>query len=595
MEKMSRQECDVLMNLNQSVYVNQRELSDRMGRSLGSINKNLQQLIQMGYLHKDMTISNAGKQLLERSHPERAIILAAGFGMRMVPINTESPKAFLKVKGEYLIERQIKQLHTAGISEIYIVVGFMKEQFDYLIDKYHVHLIVNSSYSVKNNLYSLTLADKHLENAYIIPSDVWAADNPFRSTELYSWYMVTDDMDFESTVRLNRYEKLVPRQEHQPGNRMIGIAYITSEDADTLSKRLERMSQDHSYDNAFWEEALNIGKCLMINGRKASSDSVIEINTYEQLREIDSNAESLQNQAIQTIADVFHCQNNEIHDIQVLKKGMTNRSFSFICKSKKYIMRVPGEGTDQMISRRQEADVYQTISGKDLCDDPIYLNPENGYKITSFIEDVRVADPHNELDLIACMQKLRRFHEMNLQVNHSFDIYHMIDYYESLWHGFPSVYRDHDQTKKNVLLLRPYIEDHIDHICLTHIDANPDNFLFDPNASGERALQLTDWEYAGMQDPHVDVAMFIIYSLYNREQADHLINLYFQGSCSAETRTKIYCYIATCGLLWSDWCEYKSHLGVEFGEYSLAQYRYAKDYFHLAADRIGLSNQLEEY
>jgi len=87
-----------------------------------------------------------------------------------------------------------------------------------------------------------------------------------------------------------------------------------------------------------------------------------------------------------------------------------------------------------------------------------------------------------------------------------------------------------------------------------------------------------------MQDPHVDIAMFIIYSLYNKTQADRLIDIYFEGNCGRKTRAKIYCYIAMCGLLWSNWCEFKSILGVEFGEYSLRQYRFAKDYSRYAEE-----------
>jgi thiamine kinase-like enzyme len=82
-----------------------------------------------------------------------------------------------------------------------------------------------------------------------------------------------------------------------------------------------------------------------------------------------------------------------------------------------------------------------------------------------------------------------------------------------------------------------------------------------------------------MQDPHVDIAMFAIYSLYDKARTDSLINIYFDNQCSKSTRLKIYCYIAACGLLWSNWCEYKAALGVEFGEYSLRQYRYAKDFY----------------
>ena len=94
---------------------------------------------------------------------------------------------------------------------------------------------------------------------------------------------------------------------------------------------------------------------------------------------------------------------------------MTNRSFLFDCNGTKHIMRIPGEGTDQLINRREEAQVYQVIKDKGLCDDIEYINPENGYKLTCFLENARVCDPDNLDDLAKCMKKLRQFHEMKLK------------------------------------------------------------------------------------------------------------------------------------------------------------------------------------
>ena len=85
--------------------------------------------------------------------------------------------------------------------------------------------------------------------------------------------------------------------------------------------------------------------------------------------------------------------------------------------------------------------------------------------------------------------------------------------------------------------------------------------------------------------------MFCIYSMYNRQQCDRLIDLYFDGKCDRVTRTKIYIYIAMCGLLWSNWCEYKRKLGVEFGEYSLRQYRFAKDFYRAAKELMEAAGQ----
>ena len=138
--------------------------------------------------------------------------------------------------------------------------------------------------------------------------------------------------------------------------------------------------------------------------------------------------------------------------------------------------------------------------------------------------------------------------------------------------------------------LKPYIDAHAGKKILTHIDAVPDNFLF-VQKNGKEEIRLIDWEYAGMQDPHVDIAMFCIYSLYNKRQVDRLIAAYFTDGCDDATRIKIYCYIAACGLLWSNWCEYKRNLGVEFGEYSLRQYRYAKDYYRIVQDELKKSGE----
>ena len=164
-------------------------------------------------------------------------------------------------------------------------------------------------------------------------------------------------------------------------------------------------------------------------------------------------------------------------------------------------------------------------------------------------------------------------------------MFERIEFYDSLWEGVPSAYKDYEKTKADVFALRTYIDTHAGEKILTHMDAVPDNFLF-VGSAGREEIRLIDWEYAAMQDPHVDIAMFCIYSLYNKWQADRLISAYFEEKCDDRTRIKIYCYIAACGLLWSNWCEYKRTLGVEFGEYSLRQYRYAKDYYRIVQEEL---------
>ena len=577
-------QADLLTAILNNPKASQRKLAEITGLSLGAVNKTLKELTDASLLDYAGRLTEKAEELILNSKPKNAVILAAGFGMRMVPINLSAPKAFLEVNGEPLIERIIHQLHEAGIKDIAVVAGFMKESFEYLMDDFGVDLIINSEYASRNNLHSLALAADRIDHTYIIPCDVWAKENPFHETELYSWYMVSDSDDEESAVRVNRKNELLRIKENQKGNRMIGISYLAGKEAETVREKLKKLDRENKYESSFWETALYEKDRMIVNAKTVPSDSYVEINTYEQLRDLDSHSSQLQSDAIGTICDALHAREYEVKDIQVLKKGMTNRSFLFSVRDKKYIMRIPGEGTDRLINRVNEAAVYQAISGKGLCDDPVYINPANGYKITAFLDDVRVCDPLDENDLRKCMKRLKQFHEMKLQVPHEFDIYRQIDFYESLWNGASSMYRDYRKTKEKVFSLRSYIDSAEKEYCLTHIDAVPDNFLFYCDQNGEEQLQLTDWEYAGMQDPHVDIAMFIIYSLYNKTQADRLIDIYFEGNCGRKTRAKIYCYIAMCGLLWSNWCEFKSILGVEFGEYSLRQYRFAKDYSRYAEE-----------
>lgn len=261
---------------------------------------------------------------------------------------------------------------------------------------------------------------------------------------------------------------------------------------------------------------------------------------------------------------------------------MTNRSFIFTAKGSRYIMRIPGEGTGHLINRNNECRNYLALKGMTVVDEPLYIDSSNGYKLTRFIEESHPCDAHNFSEVSLCMDKLRSLHEANLCVDHEFSLFDQIEFYESLWPNKTSAYSDYETTKKNVMKLRKYIEQNIEKKTLCHIDAIPDNFLLKGND-----VFMIDWEYSGMQDPHIDIAMFCIYSMYDQNEIDKLIDIYFKNNCPKNIRLKIYCYVSACGLLWSNWCEYKYQLGIDFGEYSLRQYRYAKEYYRLAEKELG--------
>ena len=316
---MNKQECDILNTLLSVKSKSQRLLSEKSGYSLGVVNRSLKSMVHEGFLTEEMEVTNKAKEYIGTSKPKNAIILAAGYGMRMVPINRESSKGLLEIKGEPLIERLIKQLHDVGINEIYIVVGFMKEQYEYLIDTYGVELIVNSEYSSKNNIHSLKCAINHLTNSYIIPCDIWCESNPFNKQELYSWYMVTDELTTNGEVRINRKEELVKIPETGVGNKMIGVSYLVEKDAKIVRDRLQELCADAKNNDAFWEETLYQKDKMIIAPRVVSANDVIEINTYEQLRELDSNSKQLQIEAMSVLTSSLKVKNEDVKNITVLK------------------------------------------------------------------------------------------------------------------------------------------------------------------------------------------------------------------------------------------------------------------------------------
>lgn len=568
---MNRREKDVLLALAEQAYDSQRELAARCDCSLGAVNAAVKNLVSEQYIDAEMHLTQKSYELLAAGAPRRAVLLAAG--ANVAPVFDRTPRALLQVEGEPLIERLIRQLQETGITDICVVIGFQKERFEYLIDRFGVSLTVNPHYAHRHNLSSLALLASGLENAYVVPADLWFAENPFRRRELYSWYMVADRMTTDSSVRVNRKQELAVVSAGAEGNTMVGVSYLMAAEAAVVGARLAEMAGDRRYEGAFWESALYEGDKFLTEARVVSAELVIEAHNREELH-----FRRFSQRRTTILAEMMRVSPEEITQVTPIKNGVNNRTYEFECSGRRYVARFPRFETKTAPDRRGEAEVYRTLAGETSADEVIAFAPETGIKITPYIPHSRICDAQREEDVDECMGLLRRLHEEGYAVPHTFDLFAEVQRFEELRKGSPSVYADYAQTKEQVLALRPYIESCPKVWTLTHIDPAWDNFLI----TDEGEVRLIDWEYAAMQDPHLDVAMFCLYALYDRRQIDRTIDAYFPEGCSEAVRVKIYCYIAVAGLLWSNWCEYQQRDGAEFGEYSLRQYRYAKEYARLA-------------
>ena len=579
----------ILNELLNGSSTTQRELAEKSGCSLGLVNSGIRDLQESGLAEADYRPTEAARALAEKTRPRQAVILAAGAGMRMVPINREVSKGMLEVRGVPLVERMIGQLKEAGVDNITVVTGYLNQQYEYLIDAFGVRIVLNTQYAEKNNLHSLALAADRLANCYIIPCDLYCEETPFRRYELFSWYMLNDTPDLSQCVKINRRREIRPLDNHSHYREMLGICYLTEADAAVVRGRLLSMDRERRFDSCFWEEALWNGSFArepaLVRARLVKEGTVHEINTYEQLRELDSDSAHLRSDAMEQICRVLQADESEIRDITVMKKGMTNRSFLFTCRGKRYIMRIPGEGTELLINREGEAAVYQALSGLDISDRVLFLDPKTGYKLSEYIENARICDVNSRDEIRKTILLTRKLHGMKLEVPHCFDIFGHLEHYEALWDGQPCIYRDYRQVKEKVLSLQPFIREHSNPWVLCHFDAVPENYLLS-RENGEERWHLIDWEYAGMQDPLTDMACLCCYLFGDRETANWILDCYFDGACPPLQRALAYCYISACGLMWSNWCEYKRMLGVEFKEYSFQQYRIAKEFYSHAVKEI---------
>lgn len=152
---LSRVEFGVLTRLLREKTATQRALAKELGVSLGSLNNAMKQLRGRGFVSQACGVTEQGCQELEKHRVSSAVILAAGTASRFAPLSFEKPRAMFEVRGEVLIERLIRQLKEAGVTDITVVVGYMKEAFFYLEDAFDVHIVVNDEYATRNNNYSL--------------------------------------------------------------------------------------------------------------------------------------------------------------------------------------------------------------------------------------------------------------------------------------------------------------------------------------------------------------------------------------------------------------------------------------------------------
>jgi CTP:phosphocholine cytidylyltransferase-like protein len=290
---LSFKEFEVLRIMEASKEkLTQRELAEESGFSLGTVNTTVTQLEEKGFL-VDGVITQEGLAALEPYRVKKAIFIAAGFGSRMVPITLNTPKPLVRVKGKRIIDTILDAVVAAGIEEIYIVRGYLSEQFDQLLYKYPtIKFIENPAYNEANNISSVMCVRYLLSNSYVCEGDI-LLHNPkiIQKYQYQSNYCGikcdrTDDWAlFENNGRITGVA-VGGENCHQ----MMGISYWTDEDGKRLGDCVKKVYEMPGGKERYWDQvALQyFVDDFDITIRECSFDDFIEIDTFNELKAIDN-------------------------------------------------------------------------------------------------------------------------------------------------------------------------------------------------------------------------------------------------------------------------------------------------------------------
>lgn len=255
---------------------------------------------------------------------DNAVIMAAGTASRFAPLSYERPKALIEVKGEVLIERQIRQLQEAGISEIIIVVGYMKESFYYLKEKFGVIIVENDSYLTRNNNGSIYAAKDYIRNTYICSSDNYFNKNPFEQEvdeayyaavyangETAEWCMTEDAEGYINSVQIGGRDAWF----------MLGHVFWSEEFSRKFLALLEKIYDLPETADKLWEKIFMAHlDTLKMKIRRYPESFIFEFDTLDELREFDTTyVDDTRSQILKDAACQLSCRERDIVNVNSFK------------------------------------------------------------------------------------------------------------------------------------------------------------------------------------------------------------------------------------------------------------------------------------
>ncbi len=270
-----------------------------------------------------------------------AIIMAAGTSSRFVPLSLEKPKGLLEIKGEVLIERQIRQLKEADVGDIIVVTGYKAQAFEYLHDKYGVSLVYNEDYKRYNNTSSIIRVLDKLADSFICCSDHYFSRNVFKDPSDESYYSAryADGITGEYCLTIDRHDYI---QDVKIGGHdawyMAGHAFFTESFSWVFRKIMIQEYNKDSVRNGYWEDVyIQHINDLPMQVRRYEDSDIFEFDTLDELREFDrSYVDDTRSAILKKICKRTSWKEKDINNIKIIKMEETEAVFTLSYQGETY-------------------------------------------------------------------------------------------------------------------------------------------------------------------------------------------------------------------------------------------------------------------
>lgn len=303
MEKnLTRKEFDVLVAVaEETKRLTQRGLAEKTGYSVGTISKIFNGLKEKKLVN-DQGVTAEGINALEPYRVQRAVIIAAGFGSRLVPITLNTPKPLVRVNGIRIIDTILDALVAAEIPEIIIVRGYLSEQFDQLTYKYPmIQFVENPSYNEANNISSAMCVRYLLRNAYVLEADLLVHNGAIIKKYQYSSNFMgipverSDDWCFTAKNNVIQSQKVGGELTHSEKNagldlyQEVGISFWSEEDGSRLAEDIQQAFRMPGGKEFYWDQVpfKVFPNHYKVEIRPCDATDIVEIDTFRELKTID--------------------------------------------------------------------------------------------------------------------------------------------------------------------------------------------------------------------------------------------------------------------------------------------------------------------